>query len=91
MGLVTAFTVGVTLGAGGMSSRLAFGEGFGVGASPRFELRLLFEPITVAGVDCCSALLFVLVFAFARRGVGEDKGWMFLSLSPVGVPTDCTG
>ena len=98
VGLGTDLTVGVALGVGASSTLR--GDGRGVGASPRFALRLLFEPkfpITVAGVDCSRVLALVLLFALAFEitptGVALEIGcgWIFLSLSPVGVPVDWTG
>lgn len=81
--MAAGFTVGMTFGGGGVVSSLIRGEG--VGASPRFELRLLFEPklpITVAGVDCTRAFAFAplvlfafsLAFAVGVRGVADESG-----------------
>src|SRR5262252_5068472 len=100
VGLAAGFTVGVAFGWGGVVSSLTRGKG--VGASPRFALRLLFAlPITIAGVDSTRAfafallalLVFSLAFAVTVRGVVLEigKGEILTSLSPVGVPTGCTG
>ena len=86
VGLATGLIEAVGLGGGGFSSSDFRGVGFGVGASPKFALRLPFAPtfpITVAGVDCSRefvlALPLVFEFAFASvvitGGVDDKIGW----------------